>query len=221
MAGTMASSVPTQIAETIQTAHIQRNPSPRHDLNPTSSISEKQPVQLHEVPRQQQQQQRQRRRHRSSRSSRSHQRHEDDTDYDGELDEIDEAEEDRDSDDYLYDDEDDEIPVSVLRARPRAKSFPPMPDLRFEQSYLHSIAKADTWWKVLWITARDQMMMPLAQGVVYNLAICGWHHWNKNAQLSGTSVGARVRRWWYGVNNWPLPEKQKLGGADYRARVLR
>ncbi|OTB06810.1 hypothetical protein M426DRAFT_318523 [Hypoxylon sp. CI-4A] len=172
----MAASIPTQIAETIQTAHIQRDPSPRHDLNPSSSISEKQPVRLHETPRY---------RRRSS------------------IDDID------DDDDDVLDDDDDDIPIGVLRPRPRAKSFPPMPDLRFEQSYLHSIAKADTWWKVAWITVRDQTMMPFAQGVLYNLAICGWHHWNKNARLSGNSAGARLRRWWYGVNNWPLPAKAR------------
>jgi hypothetical protein len=53
------------------------------------------------------------------------------------------------------------------------------------------------------------MMMPFAQGILYNLAICGWHHWNKTAQISGNSVGARVRRWWYGVNNWPLPSQPR------------
>ncbi|KAI1769073.1 DUF1770-domain-containing protein [Hypoxylon sp. FL1150] len=172
-------SIPTQIAETIQTAHIQRNPSPHHDLNPSTAASEKQPVHL------------QPRRHR----------------HPGQLDELDDDDE---LDDEL-DDLDDDIPISVLkpRSRSRTKNFPPMPDLRFEQSYLHSIAKADTWWKVAWITVRDQMMMPFAQGVLYNLAICGWHHWNKNARLSGNSAGARVRRWWYGVNNWPLTPNNK------------
>lgn len=52
-------------------------------------------------------------------------------------------------------------------------------------------------------------MMPFAQGILYNLAICGFQHWNRNAQLSGNSAGARVRRWWYGVNKWALPEKAR------------
>ncbi len=56
------------------------------------------------------------------------------------------------------------------------------------------------------------MMMPLAQGVLYNLAICGWQHWNRNAQVHGGSVGARVRRWWYGVNNWALPPAAAAAG---------
>ncbi|KAI0166066.1 hypothetical protein GGR57DRAFT_4421 [Xylariaceae sp. FL1272] len=158
-----SASIPTQVAELVQTAHINRSPSPRRDINPATAASGKEPVYI---------------------SSSS-------------LDDI---------------DDDDEIPVSVLKPTPRGRgrrqSFPPMPDLRFEQSYLHSIAGADSWLKVGWITVRDQMMMPLAQGLLYNLAIIGWQHWNRNAQLSGSSLGARVRRWWYGVNNWPLPEKK-------------
>ncbi|KAI0851029.1 DUF1770-domain-containing protein [Daldinia vernicosa] len=175
----MEENIPTQIAETIQTAHIQRDPSPRHDLNPPSSLSEKEPVHLQ-------------------------QRHSIDSD----LDDYEEA-----------DDDESEIPISVLKPHPRSRNLPPMPDLRFEQSYLHSIAKADTWWKVAWITVRDQMMMPFAQGVLYNLALHGWHHWNKNAQISGTSVGARLRRWWYGVNNWPLPGQKKLAGAGGKVKA--
>ncbi|KAI1467093.1 DUF1770-domain-containing protein [Daldinia caldariorum] len=214
----MADSIPTQIAETIQTAHIQRAPSPQHDLNPFSSLSQKQPVNLHQ---------------RSPHDL-----------VNSDLDSIDGDEDDD-------DDDESDIPISVLKPHPRPRHhLPPMPDLRFEQSYLHSIAKADTWWKVAWITVRDQvlvylnlidfvflslshvhlfppfllffssffegegadraskMMMPFAQGVLYNLALHGWHHWNKNARVGGSSVGARLRRWWYAVNNWPLPPQK-------------
>ncbi|KAI1104651.1 DUF1770-domain-containing protein [Jackrogersella minutella] len=183
----MASSIPTQIAETIQTAHIQRAPSPRHDLNPSTSMSEKQPVSLRET----------------SRHAHPRRRHDSIDDID-DVDDVDDSEEEDD------DDDDDDIPISVLRPRPRSRSFPPMPDLRFEQSYLHSISKAGSWWKVGWITVRDQMMMPFAQGIVYNLAICGWHYWNRNARFSGNTVGVRLRRWWYRVNKWPLPSSVKV-----------
>ena len=54
-----------------------------------------------------------------------------------------------------------------------------------------------------------QVMMPLVQGVLYNLAVCGWQHWNKNARMSGNSAGARLRRWWYQVNNWKIPESRR------------
>ncbi|KAL7937697.1 hypothetical protein V8C35DRAFT_293274 [Trichoderma chlorosporum] len=107
------------------------------------------------------------------------------------------------------DNDDDDIPYSVLRPPKKHYNLPPIPDLRFEQSYLHSIASADTWWKVLLITARDQILMPLAQGVLLNLALVGWQHWNKNARVHGDSIGIRLRRWWYDVNNWKLPPPNK------------
>ncbi|KAG6037519.1 hypothetical protein E4U41_005027 [Claviceps citrina] len=116
----------------------------------------------------------------------------------------------RSSDDGIghgIDHDDDDIPYSVLKPARKSHSLPPLPDLRFEQSYLRSIANADTWWKVLLITARDQVIMPLAQGVIYNLLICGWQHWNRSAKLQGHTAGSRVRRWWYGVNNWTLPRR--------------
>lgn len=179
----MSSSVPLQVAETVQTAHINRHPSPSHDLNPSTAADKAEPVSLSE-------------KHGG-----------------GDLDSLDDEAEDVQDDD---DDDDEDIPYSVLRPIPRrpAHQLPPLPDLRFEQSYLRSIAKADTWWRVAWITARDQVLMPLAQGVLYNLAIGGWQYWNKNAQLHGSSSGARLRRWWYGVNNWIIPpEKSRTAAA--------
>ena len=55
--------------------------------------------------------------------------------------------------------------------------------------------------------------MPLLQGTVWSLAIHGWRHWNRTAQFSGNSVGARVRRWWYETNNWPLKSKDTVRDA--------
>ncbi|WAO88352.1 Hypothetical protein NCS54_00569500 [Fusarium falciforme] len=107
------------------------------------------------------------------------------------------------SDDGIDEDEED-IPYSVLRPQPRHYNLPPLPDLRFEQSYLRSISKADTWWKVALITTRDQILVPLTQGLLYNLFLCGWQYWNRNARLHGNTLGARVRRWWWGVNNWKI-----------------
>lgn len=157
----MASSqIPTQIAETIQTAHINREPSARHDINPSTAADTREPVKLERK---------------------------------GGLDDDDEDDEDE-----------DEIPLSHLRPARRFSHLPPIPDLRFEQSYLHSIQDAKSWWMIAWITARDQMVMPMLQGVVYNLALCGWQYWNKTARVSGNSLGARARRWWYEVNNWPI-----------------
>ncbi|KAJ4392008.1 hypothetical protein N0V93_005628 [Gnomoniopsis smithogilvyi] len=154
----MASSdIPMQIAETVQTAHINREPSAAHDINPSTAADTREPVQLDER--------------------------------------------------KVEDEDEDDIPTSVLRPLKRFDHLPPLPDLRFEQSYLHSIKDAKSWWMVAYITTKDQLMMPLIQGIAYNLLWCGWERWNRNAQLTGNSIGARARRWWYGVNNWPIDGK--------------
>ncbi|KAK0710967.1 hypothetical protein B0H67DRAFT_494213 [Lasiosphaeris hirsuta] len=176
----MASSIPLQVAETIQTAHINTNPSVEHDVNPSTAASKKAPVILEKKPRPD--------------DAHTPLFHDDGIDLDDDK-----------YEDETEDDEED-MPYSVLKRPRRAIShLPPIPDLRYEQSYLQSIRNADTWWKVVWITTRDQVMMPFVQGIAYNMLICGWQHWNKGAKLSGRGIGVRVRRWWYGVNNWPVP----------------
>ena len=100
---------------------INPNPSPTHDINPSTAVSEKIPVSI-EVRR-------------------------------------------RDSiDSYgssvlgseLGDDDDNYYQVKPRTTRRRA-SLPPLPDLRFEQSYLRSIENADTYGMVAFITLRDQV----------------------------------------------------------------
>ena len=59
----------------------------------------------------------------------------------------------------------DEIPVSILRPTPRRPQMPPLPDLRFEQSYLASIKEAKGWQGVAFITIRDQVCVPQGRGI--------------------------------------------------------
>ena len=121
----MDSSIPIQIAETIQTASINRAPSPSHDLNPSTAASQKQPVSI------------------SPNALTS----------DASLDKFAYG-----GDDEFDEEEDQEdIPYSVITPVQRRASFPPLPDLRFEQSYLQSISNCDTMWKVAYITMRDQV----------------------------------------------------------------
>lgn len=160
----MDSNIPSEIASTIQAAHIKRHPSPRHDLNPSTAASAKVPVRLDEHP----------------------------------------------DPDALSDVAEDEIPTSILRPLPRHNTMPPLPDLRFEQSYLKSIERAESWQGVAWITVRDQVVMCFAQGVLWTLLLNGWRHWNRSAKFSGKGVGARLRRWWWGVNKWAIPSGKGL-----------
>lgn len=181
-----------QIPELIQSATVRRDPSPHHDLNPSTAASEKRPVVTGPA---------------------------------------------SDAGSIPSDIVD---PSRVIRPVRRRQTLPPMPDLRFEQSYLASIKDAHTWKRVAWITVRDQVrliglstsrkmesskgnnykltlyslqvLLPLLQGTVWTLALSGWRFWNRNASLSGQTLGSRIRRWWYEVNNWKVPplKDQKL-----------
>lgn len=164
----MAHNPAMELASAIQSVSIKRNPSPHHDVNPSTAASKKEPATLH---------------------SPTHS--------------ISSA---------------DSIPSDVIRERPRRKSFPPIPDFRFEQSYLASIKSAETWWQVAYITMRDQVLLPLTQGILWNLAMHGWRFWNRGAKFSGKGVGAKIRRWWWDVNNWQMPKEVKQQGLTKEAR---
>jgi len=111
------------------------------------------------------------------------------------------------------------IPSDVIRPRPRqppGRQRLPLPDLRFEQTYLASLKNADTTGKVIYITIRDQVLMPLVQGVGYHLLISGWRYWNRGSQFTGQTLGARVRKWWWSVNNWKIPGEQTRRAEDVK-----
>jgi hypothetical protein len=149
-----------EIASTIQAAHIKRDPSPTHDVNPSTAASTRVPVDIPSP-------------------------------------ELSEAE-----------DDESTIPSDIVRPsrRPRRKSFPPLPDMRFEQSYLASLKNAETNTQVAIITIRDQVLLPLVQGVLWNFVLFGWRHFNRGTKFQGETIGAKVRKWWWGVNNWKLPK---------------
>lgn len=53
-------------------------------------------------------------------------------------------------------------------------------------------------------------MLPLVQGTLTSLLWAGWKHWNSGASTSGRTIGSRVRRWWYEVNDWAVDQQGKL-----------
>lgn len=111
------------------------------------------------------------------------------------------------------------IPSDIIRPRPRAppgRYHMPLPDLRFEQTYLASLKNAESTWTVVYITVRDQVLLPLVQGVGYHLLISGWRYWNRGSQFTGKTLGARVRRWWWGVNGWKVPEPNRPQAKDVK-----
>lgn len=162
----MASNPAVELASAIQSASINRAPSPHHDVNPSTAASIKVPAEVHSPP---------------------------------ESDEI-----------SLSSDVVD--PSNVIKPRPRSgrPTFPPLPDFRFEQSYLASIKDADTNWKVAYITIRDQVLLPLVQGTIWTLLLNGWRYYNRGVNLQGRTIGSRIRRWWWEVNNWEVPREQSI-----------
>ncbi|EXJ79969.1 hypothetical protein A1O3_08255 [Capronia epimyces CBS 606.96] len=181
----MSSNIASELASTIQSVSIKHDPSPEHDLNPSTAASEKIPAVLESST------------HHSPPLSRS-----------------------QSLDSATTSESASTIPSEIIRPRQRRKSFPPIPDFRFEQSYLASIKNADSAWKVAFITIRDQVFLPLAQGVLWNLLMFGWRHWNRGSKFKGRTLGARLRKWWWGVNNWKTPVQTE---ADARrdAKVLK
>ena len=97
---------------------------------------------------------------------------------------------------------------------PRKANLPPLPDLRFEQSYLASLKDTKNNWEIAYITVRDQVFMPLAQGMLWSLALSGWRHWNQNTAIQGGGLGAKVRRWWWRFNDWELPGEKTNSTKD-------
>ena len=102
-----------------------------------------------------------------------------------------------------------------LRPQRRRTTLPPLPDLRFEQSYLASIPAGASWSRVAYITTRDQVLLPLLQGTLWTLLLAGWRHWNRGANHVGRSMGARIRRWWWEVNKWELPKEVPESGEEF------
>ncbi|KAI5292296.1 hypothetical protein KEM52_006467 [Ascosphaera acerosa] len=77
-----------------------------------------------------------------------------------------------------------------------ASTHPTVPDMRFEQNYLRSIRDAGSWRAVAWITLRDQLVFPFAQGMLWTLLQAGYRHWNAGTARAGKSLGQGIRGWW-------------------------
>ena len=126
----MSTNPAIELASTIQSASINRAPSPTHDINPSTAASQKIPV---------------------SASEPSLSQYLYDTSDAGDLEEV--------LEDGIEVDDEDGIPEEVLRPLPRRKSFGPLPDLRFEQSYLRSIEGCESNYGVAAVTIRDQVCL--------------------------------------------------------------
>ena len=125
----MANSAASELASTLQSAHIDKHPDPSRDLNPSTSSSKRVPVHVTDVERDPRNVGKPNRRSSSASSDPS------------------------------------EVPISILEPLPRTHSnLPPLPDLRFEQSYLASIQTCNSASSVAWITFVDHLIKPTHSG---------------------------------------------------------
>ncbi|KAL7777717.1 hypothetical protein CFE70_004386 [Pyrenophora teres f. teres 0-1] len=90
----------------------------------------------------------------------------------------------------------DEVPVSVLDAVPRKNTMPPLPDLRFEQSYLKSIEQAEGWQGVLWITLRDQRTWCRCTDTEMVVGVNNWKIPNTKSKLRDTKLAKNVSEYY-------------------------
>lgn len=66
-----------------------------------------------------------------------------------------------------------------------------------------------------------KVFLPLVQGMLWTFLLSGWRYWNRGAQFQGASLGSKVRRWWWGVNNWKLPEETQERVSEKVGEVSR
>ena len=47
------------------------------------------------------------------------------------------------------------------------------------------------------------------------MATFGWRYWNRDVKFKGEGLGTRVRKWWWSVNNWKVPEVDSTPKQDF------
>ena len=87
-------------------------------------------------------------------------------------------------------------PSAHHRRRHHGPALPPIPDLRFEPSYLAGLTRAQgSWNKAAWLTIRDQVIYPGLQGFGVALATIAFRSLILRQKESGTAWGLYIRDW--------------------------
>ena len=170
---TMEESAKSLVQTAVQDSHFIRNPSPSRDIAPSTS-ADRAPVSIvrDALPSIQ---------FSSSRADLHHlsqHHHERDDDDDETVSEI-----------SLED-----SPHPSSRPKPRRPNLPPIPDLRFEQSYLKQLeaAKGSILWMII-ITIREQVLFPGIQGFLWALGRAGIRTLRTRQVENGREWGEWIR----------------------------
>lgn len=116
------------------------------------------------------------------------------------VEEIDFQEPDVDEEGQEEEEEADSISSEARVVKPVPQARPP-PDLRFEESYLRAISAAEgKWWKIAYITVRDQVFMPLVQGTIWSFLLLSASSLRSKSSGSGRYYGSSIVRWWRSIN---------------------
>lgn len=100
-------------------------------------------------------------------------------------------------------DEADDVSSEAVVIKP-VSAAQPLPDLRFEESYLRAVSAAKgNWWKIAYITVRDQVFMPLVQGTIWSFLLLSASSLRAASGGSGRYYGSGVVRWWRSINPPP------------------
>jgi hypothetical protein len=91
----------------------------------------------------------------------------------------------------------EDSPQPLSRQKPRRPNLPPIPDLRFEQSYLKQLeaAKGSVMWMIV-ITIREQVLLPGLQGFLWALGMAGLRTLRSQQAENGKEWGSWLRDWW-------------------------
>ena len=57
--------------------------------------------------------------------------------------------------------------------------------------------------------------------MLWTLLLSGWRYWNRGAHFKGATLGSKVRRWWWNVNNWKIPEETQEKVSEKVGEVSR
>ncbi len=104
---------------------------------------------------------------------------------------------------HLDDESDDEDPSDGPEAVPASHrerraggllNGQPIPDLRFEQTYLASLRRTDlSWYSIFRVTLIDYLMFPMFQGLLWTLAVASLRHLRGTTTKSGRQFGQVLR----------------------------
>ena len=88
----------------------------------------------------------------------------------------------------------EDSPHPTSERKPRRPNLPPIPDLRFEQSYLKQLeaAKGSVLWMII-ITIREQVLFPGIQGFLWALGMAGIRTLRTRQAENGREWGGWIR----------------------------